>query len=378
MNNVLGQEEKIAWIQLLRTENIGPVHFYKLIQKFGSAQKALEHLPEIVKKIKAKKSFRICSKQEAEKEYEKTKKAGVQLIAFCEEKYPFLLKKISDPPPLLYVKGSCDLFYQKTISIVGARNASINGKQFARHLARDLAQHDFTIISGLARGIDTAAHEGTLKAEGKTAAVLAGSVDHIYPPENNILYEKILDLNGCILSEMPMGTMPQAHHFPRRNRIISGLSLAVIVIEATLKSGSLITARFALEQGRDVLAVPGFPLDPRAQGPNKLIKNGAHVIESVNDVLNALEEYEKSFQDPMPEMLWEETSSKVFSEDEEENLRIFIQETLSSTPVDIDELIQESQTSRALFSNILLEFELAGQIEHHPGNKISKIYEENL
>jgi DNA processing protein len=265
----LSRDDLVDWIRLIRTEGIGPATFRHLVERFGSPNEALHHLPTL--SAKRKKPLKLVTAGQAETEIKAAERAGLTYICWRDPAYPHRLAAIEDAPPLLLVKGNPDVINRPAMAIVGARNASVNGRKMAAILATDLAKAGFTVVSGLARGVDGAAHQAVVKAGGLTVAVLAGGTDVIYPPEHATLYDQIA-ASGAAVSEMPPGAEPVAAAFPRRNRIISGLSQGVVVVEATLRSGSLITARLAGEQGRDVFAVPGSPLDPRAQGPNGLIR----------------------------------------------------------------------------------------------------------
>lgn len=280
----LSTEERLQWIRLIRSERVGPITFHKLLERYGTAAAALGALPTLAKRGGAPR-FRLCSKEDAAREYEALEKSGARLVAIVEEAYPPLLRHIEDAPPLLYVKGHVHLLTKRAIAIVGARNASVAGQRLAAQFAADLGKGGFLVVSGLARGIDAAAHQGALTTG--TVAVVAGGVDIVYPKENADLYGALC-AQGAVISEMPLGTRPQARHFPRRNRLISGLSRATLVVEASPKSGSLITARMALEQGRDVFAVPGAPQDPRAQGANQLIRDGAILARSAEDIFEVV------------------------------------------------------------------------------------------
>lgn len=289
-------------------------------------------------------------------------------MAFGEPEYPDALKNISDAPPLLSCLGHLHLANKSTVGIVGARNASVNGRRFAEVLATKIGAHNHVIASGLARGIDTSAHKGSI-ATG-TIAAIAGGVDIIYPPENEALYNQIKE-QGLIISEAPLGATPQARHFPRRNRIISGLSKGVIIIEAAIKSGSLITAHNALEQGREVFAVPGSPLDPRCHGPNNLIKDGAIVVTRAEDVLSHLESLDAISLNDQPMAPYKSISMKAISEEMVENQRQHVISLLSYEPAPIDEIARELEISAGIVMAVLLELELAGRIERHPGGKVS-------
>lgn len=358
--------EQITWLRLSRTENVGPVTFRTLLERFGSAETALDALPSLAKRG-GKGNLIPFPIGKAKAELERLEDFGGQLLLLSDPNYPPLLKTIHDPPPVLAMLGHAQLLRQPCVAIVGARNASANGRQMARKLAMDLAAEGYTVASGLARGIDAAAHEGAL--QDGTAAVCAGGVDVPYPPENTQLYQRIGNA-GLLLAEQPLGTQPQARHFPRRNRIVSGMAQGVVVVEATAKSGSLITARLALEQGREVMAVPGSPLDPRAQGPNGLLRQGAALIETASDVIAALrdrsqpifEEPERGFTGPPP-------APAEVSDD----ARQAVLAALGPTPIAVDELIRECQVSPASMAVILLELDLAGRLERHPGNRVSRL-----
>lgn len=364
----LSLQEKIDWLRLSRTERVGPVTFRDLLRRFGTAAAAMAALPDLARRGGRTGSLRTLSQGAAEKELAQMAKMGIQAVALCEPDYPEPLAQIDDAPPLIFCKGQLSLLHKPCIGIVGARNASLNGRKMTEKLAADLGQAGYVIASGLARGIDGAAHTKAL-ATG-TIAVLAGGVDCVYPEENRALYEQMAEI-GCLLSEQPLGLEPMANLFPRRNRLISGLSCGVVVVEAALKSGSLITARMALEQGREVFAVPGSPLDPRAQGPNDLIRQGALLTESARDVLDHLS---------MPVGLLKEPPVDPFggpslsvSEAEIEANRLKIIENLSTSPVPVDEMVRRCQFSLPLVLTVLLELELAGRLERHPGNQVSLI-----
>lgn len=365
----LSQSEKLDWLRLIRSENVGPMTFFKLMERFGTASAALDALPELARRG-GKRSIKVASRSKIEEELATFKKLGASLIAWGEPGYPVLLNHIEDAPPVLSVLGHAHLLGKKSIAIVGARNASLNGKKFARHIAEELGRGGLMVVSGMARGIDAEAHAGAL--ESGTVAVLAGGVDIIYPKENTALYDALRE-RGAIISEIPPGTQPQARHFPRRNRIISGMARGVVVIEAGAKSGSLITARMALEQGRDVFAVPGSPSDPRSHGGNRLIQNGALLIDSAENVFEALngpgsrqveERKPPDFKAKMPSPP---------NQDDVDKARPLIEESLGIESVSVDEIIRNCQLSPAVVSTVLLEMELAGRLERHPGNKVSMV-----
>jgi DNA processing protein len=321
---------------------------------------------------------RIAAAADVAREAEAAAKAGARLVAAIEPDYPEALAAIEDAPPILSIKGDTNLLSRPVLGIVGARNASLNGKRIAKQLALDLGKQDFLIASGLARGIDTAAHGGAL--ETGTVAVLAGGIDVCYPAENQGLYDDIA-ARGVLIAELPVGTEPQGRHFPRRNRIISGLSRGVILVEAAPRSGSLITARFALEQGREVFAVPGSPLDPRCRGTNNLIRDGAVLTEEAEDVLRALASPFRAadarrFAEPAGDLFGHTPPPSAPcppGDSDVDRARAAVLECLSPTPAAVDELIRECQVSPAVIAAVLLELELAGRLERHPGQRVSLI-----
>lgn len=361
--------ESLDWLRLIRSQNVGPVTFYKLLERFGGAGAALDALPDMAKRGGAK-SFKAHPKAAAEREVEALEQLGGQLVTRAHGDYPPLLAQVEDAPPVLSVLGHTHLLKKRTVAVVGARNASLNGRNFARRIACDLGQAGLMVVSGMARGLDAAAHEGAL--DSGTTAVLGGGVDVIYPQENEALYHE-LAARGAILSEVELGTKPQARHFPRRNRIISGMARGTVVIEASLKSGSLITARMALEQGREVFAVPGNPDDPRAGGCNKLIQDGANLIQNAQDVMDVLSPILSSpLAEPKP-LDYKQKTLPFPDEGEMLKVRTEIQEMLSFAPVTVDELVRNCQFSPSAVSLALLEMELAGRLERHPGNRVSLI-----
>ncbi len=364
-------QEKIAWIQLIRSENIGPATFRDLLKFHTTAIKALEALPEMAQRG-GKKKISICPQDVAEKEYEKTLAMGGDIILSNQPEYSSLLREISDFPPVLSVIGNKDLLNKSSVAIVGTRNATINGKQLTRKFAHDLASKDYVVTSGMALGIDRQAHEGALMANGGgTIAVIGCGLDVCYPSENQDIYDKIKE-QGLIVSEFPLGSSPQSMNFPRRNRIVSGLSLGTVVIEAQLRSGSLITARMALEQNREVFAVPGSPLDAKGSGPNSLIKQGAMLVESAGDIINGLRRRDEF-------ILCEESSpiqTPDFSMHRTENIddaRKIVLENLSTNSITIDNIIIETGLPYAVISIILLELELAGKLDRQTNGCVSLI-----
>jgi DNA processing protein len=365
MTHSLSDTERRAWLRLARTQNVGPVTFAQLIGRFGSATAALKEVPHLARRGGASE-MRVPSDDDAKRELDALAKLGGRIIANCEPEFPPGLAALEAPPPLLSVLGHVSLLSREMVAIVGARNASALGRKFAERMAVDLGAANLVIASGLARGIDTAAHEGSLKSG--TCAVMAGGIDVVYPPENTALYERI-KAEGVIVSEMSVGQPPQARHFPRRNRIISGLARGVVIVEAAEGSGSLITANYALEQNREIFAVPGSPLDPRAKGTNRLIREGATLTESAEDVLTALRPIVgRDFREPDRGL--RDAPAKP-SNEEADRVRETVIELLGPSPVDIDEVIRRSGASASAVLTILLELELAGRLARHAGNKVS-------
>lgn len=367
----LDETERLAWLRLIRSENIGPATFRDLMRYAGTARRALELLPDLSKRG-GKSNNRICPIAEAEAEIEAHARSGARLVALGEADYPPHLRHIDGPPPLLSVKGGTCLSSARMLAIVGARNASLSGRKLAASFANDLGAAGYAIASGLARGIDGAAHEAAL-ASG-TVAVFAGGIDVLYPPEHGRLLAAILDAGGNAISEMPFGWKPRGRDFPRRNRLISGMSLGVIVIEAAKASGSLHTARYALEQNRDIFAVPGSPLDPRSEGANGLIRQGAELVRSSDDVLESLGgrvEPGRPFGSDGLSLLEPDSPPVVHAEEPGDRLRRKVLDALGPAPVDLDELIRFVEDDARSVNVVLLELELAGKLERHRGNKIS-------
>ncbi|HLJ52909.1 MAG TPA: DNA-processing protein DprA, partial [Rhizomicrobium sp.] len=356
MSAPLSDAQRRAWLRLSRTQNVGAVTFAQLIARFGSAEAALEALPSLVKRGGGDR-VRMPSNDAIEDEIAALHKLGGRMLASCEPEFPRGLAAADPPPPIISVFGHVTILQREIVALVGARNASALGRKFAATLARDLSSAGLVVASGLARGIDTAAHEGALP--GGTCAVVAGGVDNIYPPENAPLYERIRN-EGCVVSEMPLGQSPQARHFPRRNRIISGLSRGVVIVEAAEGSGSLITANYALEQGREIFAVPGSPLDPRAKGTNRLIREGATLVETADDILTALRPIlGRDFADPEGAQP-RPPSDFSLSDAEANRLRACLEEALGPAPVEVDELVRSCNASVSAVLSVLLEMELAG------------------
>ncbi len=353
----LSDVERVAWLRLARTPNVGPVAFEHLLQRCGSASAAVDALPDL-----ARRFVDIPPRSEAQRELDVGDRLGARLICGPEPLYPPLLAALDPPPPLIWVLGDAGMLTRQAVAIVGARVASAAGQRFARALAADLGQAGQLIVSGLARGIDGAAHEGSLQTG--TVAVLGGGVCDLYPPEHADLHARIAT-TGAIVSESPPDHRAQARDFPRRNRLISGLSRAVVVVEAELKSGSLITARLAAEQGREVLAVPGSPLDPRARGTNDLLRQGATVCEGAEDVLRTLEglgglreRERRRWSGP--------------AEPPPDGLRDQLQALLSPTAVTIDDLVRAAAAPAPAVFAALVELTLAGLADFGPGGTVAR------
>jgi DNA processing protein len=365
----LSSRERLDWLRLIRSENVGPITFYQLLRRFGSAEEALKALPDLARRGGLTRPIRMYPIEAAERELEAIKSAGGVLVAFGEPDYPPALAALEDAPPVLTMKGNLHLGRRQLCAIVGARNASALGYRFAQKLAKEIGQAGFGIVSGLARGIDKAAHEGSL-ATG-TIAVQSGGIDVVYPQENRDLYDKIAAA-GLLVAELAAGAEPKPQNFPRRNRLISGLSLGVVVVEAARRSGSLITARFALEQGREVFAVPGSPLDPRAEGTNDLIRQGATLVQTADDVLAVLAPLtRKPLEAPEPPR--PVPPPALFGEADLRPVRAAIAEKLGPSAVPVDELIRQTRAAPALVLTVLLELELAGRLQRHPGNGVSAL-----
>ena len=360
----LSDEERLNWLILSKSENVGPSTFRSLLKRYHTAGKALRALPDLTRRGGLSRSPRIFSREAAERAMANAEAIGARFICQCEASYPALLRESDTAPPVLWIKGEAALLSRSAVAVVGARNASALARKFARQLAREIGGAGHVIVSGLARGIDTAAHEAAL--ETGTVAVVAGGLDMIYPPENSALHADIAR-RGVLVSEQLPGAEPKAEFFPRRNRIISGLSRAIIVMEAALRSGSLITARFAADQGREVFAVPGSPLDPRCEGTNRLIRDGASLLMSSRDVLDALGNIgsprQTSFFEPDPPPLPPR-------EPDAAEMRQLLG-LLSPNPVDTDDLVRESGIDPATVSALILELSLAGRVTRHPDGSVS-------
>ncbi len=352
----------IARLRLIRTPQIGPVTYAQLIARFGDAARAIEALPELASRGGGRAPV-VAAPAIAERELATAARLGAHHLFLGDADYPLLLAQLDDAPAVMMVRGDAALMTRPVVAMVGARNASAAACRFARQLAAELAREQVTVVSGLARGIDTAAHIGSL--DGGTIAVIAGGIDVVYPPENAELQERIAR-EGLLVAEQPPGVEPRARHFPHRNRIIAGLALGTVVVEAAPRSGSLITARLAAEAGREVMAVPGSPLDPRAQGCNGLIRDGATLVQNAADILETIRPIDARmvrapgvpFGGQPPE-------------DADDAARRAVTELLGPVPVAADELIRQSGLSPAIVQTVLLELELAGRIERHAGGRVS-------
>jgi DNA processing protein len=357
--------DQIARLRLIRSENIGPITYFQLLARFGSAAAALEAIPDLAARGGGR-APKLASRPAIEREMEAVERLGARYLFLGQGLYPPLLAELETAPPALIVKGHPTLLDRAGVAMVGARNASAAACRFARSLATALGEAGTVVVSGLARGIDSAAHDGALDTG--TIAVVAGGIDVYYPPENEPRQRAIAE-RGLVVSEQPPGVEPRSRHFPSRNRIIAGLAHGTVVVEAAPRSGSLITARCAAECGREVMAVPGSPLDPRAQGCNQLIREGATLVQSADDVLEALAPSRiRPFRQPEREYVKPEAA--VEADDE---ARDAIVELLNATPVPVDELIRQSGLPPAVVQTVLLELELAGRLERHAGGKASLV-----
>jgi DNA processing protein len=357
------EEERIDRLRLIRSETIGPITYVQLIARFGSAGAALAAIPELAARGGGRVP-RLAGRDSVLRERERVAKLGARYLFLGDPDYPLLLAEVESAPPVLIVKGDSGPSARPSVAMVGARNASAAGCRFARGLARTIGEAGAIVVSGLARGIDAAAHDGSL--ETGTIAVVAGGIDIFYPPENEARQRAIAE-RGLLVAEQPPGTEPHARHFPSRNRIIAGLGQGTIVVEAAPRSGSLITARLAGDYGREVMAVPGFPLDPRAQGCNLLIREGATLVQNAEDVLEAIR--------PLRPALFREGAGDYApappAADVAEDQRNALASLLSPIPVPVDELIRQSGLSPAIVQIMLLELELARRLERHAGGRVS-------
>ncbi|ACP24873.1 DNA processing chain A [Sinorhizobium fredii NGR234] len=369
----LTERQRIAWLRLIRSDNVGPATFRDLVNHFGSAEAALEALPELSRRGGAGGQFRVASVAAAEREFEAAHRFGAVFVGIGETDYPPALKEIDGAPPLLAMKGNLQAASRPSLGIVGSRNASASGAKFAAMIARDAGAAGYAITSGLARGIDTAAHRASLGTG--TIAALAGGLDRPYPPENIGLLQEITAGEGLAISEMPFGWEPRARDFPRRNRLVAGISLGVAIVEAASRSGSLITARYAADFGRLVFAVPGSPLDPRCHGTNDLLKQGAIVTTSTADVLEGLAPLSRddlfsrlNAREPAVEPA---PSGPPATATLGEGGRALVVEALGPTPVEIDDIIRHTGLAASEVHLVLLELDLAGQLCRHGANLVS-------
>jgi DNA processing protein len=364
----LTDSQRLDWLRLIRSDNVGPRTFRDLINAYGGAKGALAALPALARRGGASRT-NICSIEDAEAELRACRARGIDLVALGEPDYPPRLQTIDDAPPLIAVRGNIASLSRPLIAIVGSRNASAVGLKFAATLARDLGDAGYGIVSGLARGIDAAAHRAS--RDSGTVAVLAGGHERIYPAEHVPLLDELL-AHGAAVSEMPLTYEPRARDFPRRNRLISGLAVGVVIVEAARRSGSLITARMAGEQGREVFAVPGSPLDPRAEGTNGLLKQGATLVTEAADVINVIEPIlGRGYGLPMQEPERDEPLPLDPEPADDERSRIV--GLLGPAPVSIDDLVRLSRTTAATVRMVLLELELAGRLERHGGGLVSLV-----
>ncbi len=381
---LLTDRQRLSWLRLLRSENIGAVSFRNLIDHYKTAENALEALPELSKKGGLSTPIRITTIEDAEKEMQEAERLGIRFVGIGEPDYPAFLKVIEASPPLIAIKGNILAFQKPSVGIVGSRNASAAGKKLTAQFAHFLGEAGFTTISGLARGIDSIAHQASLLTG--TIAVMAGGIDHIYPPENKKLHEDIIANGGAIISEMPIAWKARAIDFPRRNRIIAGLSLGLLVVEAALRSGSLITARQAAEMGRLTFAIPGSPLDPRSVGTNNLIKEGALLTTHPSDIIETLTPLASTPTNSQLNFFEESASLQLekkgnFSPPDEKNNnlssvgndteRAAVLSALSTTPIDLDTLSTHSGVSLPNLYLLLVELELAGKLIRHSGGYVS-------
>lgn len=368
----LSDQQRLNWLRLIRSDNVGPATFRDLINHFRTAGAALEALPDLISKGGTAGKIKIASLDSAERELEYAKSQGARFVGMGEPGYPITLRTIDYPPPLICIKGNQDVLSKTCVAIVGSRNASISGLRIAARFASELGKEDISIISGLARGIDASAHEHSLTTG--TVAVFAGGVDQIFPEENQKLAHSILENGGAFVSEMPMGWKPRAKDFPRRNRLIAGLAQATLVVEAAKRSGSLISARLANEAGRTVYAIPGSPLDPRSDGANWLIKQGATLVTEPKEIVDELSQTSLPFED---------AGDKGFIEDDGDNYDIPLTSTpdmknriiaaLGPSPIEVDDIIRFANATSGEVQLVLIELALEGRLERHGGNRVSLI-----
>lgn len=370
----LTDKQRIAWLRLIRSDNVGPVTFRDLINHFGTAEAALAMLPELSARGGSSRAIRVASESEAIAELEAARRAGARFVGIGEPDYPAALRQIDGAPPLLAVKGDAAAVHAPAVGIVGSRNASVAGAKFAAMIASAAGRAGLTVVSGLARGIDTAAHRASL--ETGTIAALAGGLDKPYPSENIGLYDAICGAGGLVVSEMPFGWEARARDFPRRNRLIAGISLGTVVIEAAARSGSLITAARAADFGRLVFAVPGSPLDPRCHGTNQLLKDGATIVTSPEDVLEALSpliETDLFSAADAREPDQEQQPGAYEPPNDDDRARVV--DALGPTPVETDDIVRHTRLSPQAVYLVLLELDLAGRLIRHAGGNVSLDFE---
>ncbi len=358
-----GSQKQMDKLRLIRSPNIGPVSYRQLMARFGSARAALEALPDLIRRGGGKQVL-LANEADIAREFKFAQAFGARHVFIGDADYPYLLSHMDNAPPVICVKGNLALLAQPAVAIVGARNASAGACQFARQLAFELGQMGLPVVSGLARGIDSAAHAGSI--ENGTIAIIAGGIDVVYPPENRALQEAISE-RGLLIAEQPPGTEPRARHFPYRNRIIAGASAGTVVIEAAPKSGSLITARLAAEAGREVMAIPGSPLDPRSRGCNQLIREGATLVQSAAEIVELISPLDNRMLAPAAKF---EPSTNISSDEGSNAERSAVIDLMGMTYVSIDELVRQSGSSTATVQMVLLEFELAGKLERGAGGKV--------
>ena len=365
--------ERLARIRLARTSGIGPLTYRRLLTQFASAEEAIDALPGLARAGGRATPPVVAKRAAVEQELDRLHRLGGRMLVLGEPDYPELLAMLQGAPSAISILGDAALLSRRAVGLVGARNASANGQRMAEALAADLASRNIVIVSGMARGIDTAAHVGALHT-GTTIAAIAGGLDIAYPPENTALQARVAE-RGVVVAEAPLGTAPQSRHFPRRNRIIAGLSLAVVVVEAARNSGTLITAQLALDANRTVLAVPGSPLDPRCHGSNDLIRNGATLVGQATDVLEALPDLTSLAPDPLP-LGFEETTVPWPGPGPEENgpqAHAKVLALLGPEPTPVDDLIRRCQLSASTVMAVLLVLELDGVVETLPGHRVALI-----
>ncbi|BBE71486.1 DNA-processing protein DprA [Oharaeibacter diazotrophicus] len=366
----LGHDQRVAWLRLIRAENVGPATFRSLVNHFGSARDAIDALPDLARRGGSRRVPSVPSVAEVEREIERTEKAGARIVTIGEPDYPAALRRLDSPPPVLTVKGGgASLAARPAVAVVGSRNASIPGIKMADRIARGLSEEGLVVVSGLARGIDAAAHRASLA--GGTMAVVAGGIDHVYPEEHAPLVAEIVAAGGAIVTEMPFGWVPRAQDFPRRNRIVSGSAIAVVVVEAAARSGTLHTARFAADQGREVLAVPGSPLDPRAEGTNRLIRGGATLVTGIADIMESLASV-------LGRGLGGDGAAEPGAGDDtpigvDDAARGLVLSALGPVPTAIDDLVLHTGLHPRVVSLVILELDIAGRLERHGGQLVSLV-----